>query len=538
MPSTKPDAKASTSSAAIVGRHIAIAAVLIALGNIASRFLGQIRESVTSGLFGATSGIDASAYALASRVPTTLYDFLIGGLVSAALIPVFAELAERDERELGVVAGTIFTVATLFTVTAVALGWIFAPQIGTLLTLSTTDPQLRATTITLIRWMLPATVLMASSGLITGLLQARQKFLLPAFATAVFNVGIILGAALLHRTVGIRSLAIGMLLGACFQVLLQFPGLRGTPLRVGVRLNHPDVRRIGRLYVPVLIGLSFALVGTAVDAALASGVSQGAPAIMRYATTLIQLSLGIISTAVALASLPTLSRHGDDEEGMRQYRRTLALTLKVVMFLILPATALLAALARPVIVLLFQQGAFGAQDTAITTRALLFYLPSLIAAGIDQPLIFAFYARKNTLLPNLVNGVAIAMYLVVAFSTVKIMGVYGLILANGMQWGMHALLMLWFAHRRLDALRNQALFVAFGRGAVASIGAGVMSSLVVMLLFGSVTTKSIALTAIVVAGSIGAVTYLLLARLLRLEAWELFLAGVRGRLRRGRPTSP
>src|SRR4051794_8873120 len=185
-PVVEPAPKVAPKSDAGPGRQIAAAAALIAVGSIASRVIGQVRESVTSGLFGATGGVDASAYALASRVPTTLYDFIIGGLVSAALVPVFAELAERDEHELGVVAGTIFTVTTLLILVLAGLGWIFAPALGKLLTLSAGESPLRTTTTSLIRWMLPATLLMAGSGLITGLLQSRRQFLRPAFATAVF----------------------------------------------------------------------------------------------------------------------------------------------------------------------------------------------------------------------------------------------------------------------------------------------------------------------------------------------------------------
>jgi len=518
--------------AASAGRGIAAAAALIAAGNIASRIFGQIRESVTSGLFGATTSVDASAYALASRVPTTLYDFIVGGLVSAALVPVFSELAEGDKRELGDVAGTVFTAATLLMFAMATLGWLFAPQLGTLLTLTTDTPALRATTTSLIRWMLPASVLMAGSGLLTGLLQAQRRFLLPAFATTVFNLGIIAGAWFFHRQLGVRSLALGMVIGAFAQVLFQLPGLHGTKLRPGLRLRRPAIRRIGLLYAPVVLGLSFALVGTAVDAALASGLQQGAAAIMRYATTLIQLSLGIISTAVSLAALPTLARQGADDADLATYRRTLSLSLQVVMLLILPATAVLAALAQPIVVLLFQQGEFGAIDTDITTRALLFYLPSLVAAAIDQPLIFAFYARKNTLLPNLVNGAAIATYLVVAFATVSTLGVYGLILANGMQWAIHAILMIWFAHRHLDALRGQGLVSAFVKGSIASIVAGLAGYAVLRLLGGSATGKWDALGIIAAGGLTIGIVYLLAARMARLPALELLTRGLRQRIRR------
>lgn len=516
----------------LFGRGIAIAAALIAAGNIASRFFGQVRESVTSALIGATGGVEASAYALAARVPTMLYDFIVGGLVSAALIPVLAELAERDEHELGRVAGTVFSFALLVSTGLAAIAWIFAPALGTLLTLAAGVSPLRDTTISLIRWMLPATVLMSMSGLITGLLQAQRRFLLPAFATTVFNVGIIAGAALLYRVIGVRSLAIGMILGGVLQVLLQLPGLAGTPLRPGLQLRHPEVLRIGTLYLPVLIGLSLGIGGTLVDAALASGLGQGAAAVMRYATTLVQLALGIVSTAVSLAALPTLARQGISETDLHQYRRTLSLSLQVVLLLILPATAALAAFAQPIVVLLFQQGAFGSEDTAITSQALLFYLPSLVAAAIDQPLIFAFYARKNTLLPNMVNGAAIATYLLVAFTTVGRMGVFGLILANGAQWAMHAALMLWFAHRRLDAVRGQGLAEASIKGAAASIVAGIAGYGAMQLLGSPSGGKGDALRVIIVGGACLIVVYGATARLLRLEALELLTGGIRARIGR------
>lgn len=532
----EPAAEPSPASNALrtTGRSIAVAAALIAIGNIASRVLGQVRESVTAGYYGAS--IDASAYALAARVPTTLYDFIVGGLVSAALVPVFSELAERDKRELGTVAGTIFTVATLTIGIIAAIAWLFAPAIGTLMTMNAqpqVQPMLRDTTISLVRWMLPATVLMALAGLITGLLQARRQFLRPAFATAVFNVGIITGALLLNGSLGVRSLAAGMIIGATFQVILQAPGMRGTHLRPGLRLDHPDVRRIGRLYIPVVVGLSFALVGTTADTIMAAGVQDGAPAVMRYATTLVQLALGIIATAVSLAALPTLSRQGAEED-LATFRRTLMLGVKVVLLLILPATALMAALAQPIIVLLFQQGEFGAAETAFTARALLLYLPSLVAAAIDQPLIFAFYARRNTLLPNLVNGVAIVMYLVVAFGTVRILGVYGLILANGVQWVAHALLMLWFAHRRLDALRGQGFGEALLKGTIASGAAGLAAYGVNLLLGDSDISKLGALMVIAAGGIVGGAVYWGLATLLRLEALGVLTAGVGARLARRR----
>lgn len=532
-PTTAPGSEALTptpSAATQVGQGIAAAALLIALGNIASRVLGQARESIIAFLFGTSA--QSSAYAIASAVPTSLYDFIVGGLVSAALVPVFSELADRDEHELGRVAGTVFTVATLAMATAAGIAWIAAQPLGTLLTASAGPSQIRAETISLIRWMLPATMLMALAGLITGLLQARRKFLLPAFSTATFNIGIIVGGLLFTSLLGVRSLAIGMFIGALGQVVMQAPGLRGIRLRPGLLLRHPDVRRIGRLYVPVMLGISFSLVGVVIDRSLAAGISDSAAATMRFATTLIQLALGIVATAISLAALPTLSRQGADDADLGEYRRTLALSIKALLLLLLPVSALLAALAGPISSVLFQWGNTGQGDAAAIAAALLVYLPMLVAAGIDQPLIFAFYARRNTLLPNLVNGGAIAAYLVVALLLVRPLGVYGLILGNVAQWWVHALLMLWFAHRRLDALRGQRLVEAGAKGLVASIVAGLLCFGASQLPSLSADTKLSALLSIFGLGSLGMLAYIAMAYLLRVEVLGVFGQAIRRRLRR------
>lgn len=516
-----------SSSASTVGRGIAIAALLIALGNIASRVLGQVRESVISNLFGLS--VESGAFALAARVPTTLYDLLVGGLVSAALVPVFSELADRDERELGRVAGTIFTVATLLMLLLGGLTWLAAPQFGRLI-----DVNIRAITVTLIRWMLPATVFMALAGLMTGLLQARRRFLLPAFSTAIFNLGIIAGGLALTPALGVRGLALGMSLGALGQVLIQAPGMRGARLRLGLNLGHPEVRRIGKLYLPVLLGLSFSLVGTAIDSVLVSPLNGGAAAAQqRYATTLIQLALGIVATAISLAALPTLARQGSDPNDLREYRRTLALSIKALLLLLLPVTTLLAALAFPISSLLFQFGQATSRDAAAIASALLWYLPMLVAAGIDQPLIFAFYARRNTLLPNLVNGGAIAAYLLVALLTVRSLGVYGLILGNVAQWWLHALLMLWFAHRRLDALRRQRLGEALLKGISASTAAGVICFGLYQQLFSGASYSKLGTLALILGlGSIGLLSYLGIAAYLRIEALHVFAGALLRRRRR------
>ena len=202
------------------------------------------------------------------------------------------------------------------------------------------------------------------------------------------------------------------------------------------------------------------------------------------------------------------------------------------MLLILPATVALIVLARPIVQLLFERNSFTAADTRLTTLALLVYAPSMIAAAIDQPLIFAFYARKNTLLPNLVQGAAIAAYLVVALGTVRWLGMYGLILGNVVQWTVHALVMLFLAHRRLDAVRGQRLGEAALKGVIASLGMGGAMWLALLFL-GNGASQGHALLHLAVGSAVALLSYAGLVLALRLEAGAVFIGSVRARLRRG-----
>lgn len=506
-----------------VARRVAIAALLIAAGNIASRLIGVVREAVIAGLFG--RGADVAAFTAASAVPTIVYDLLVNGAISAALVPVFSAYAEEDESVFWRVAATVINLA-LGSI-ALVVGFLIwqAPAVVTVLA-GGFEPELREQTIVMTRLLLPSVFFMGLSGLITALLYARQRFLLPAFTTSVFNLGIITGAVLLQSWLGPLSLVAGVLLGSVLQVALQLPGLRDAT-RVpflSLDLAHPGVRRILVLYAPVALGIGFSVIGIVLDRHLASRLTPDAIPTMRYATALIQFPLGLVAAAVSFAVLPTLSRQASagDEEA---FRATLAMGIKVVMLLILPATVGLAALAEPVVALLYQRGAFGVEDTQATARALLLYLPGLPAAALDQMILFAFYARQRTLTPNLVQGAAILVYAATALPLLFLtpLGVAALILANSAQWIGHALI-LYLLSRRLVDLGGLRVGETFWKCLVASL---CLFWLAWQL--SGILAFSGPLVALLGAGGSGALAYAGVCLALRVEALDFLIAALRRR---------
>ena len=526
-----PSPAAPAPPTATLFRRVVIAATLIAIGNIASRVLGLARESVIAGLFGAGAAVDA--FTAASTIPTTLYDLLINGAISAALVPVFSEYAEGDEREFWHIASTIINLALLVMTAVVALLIWLAPQvIGLLAGGFRADIRDQATQ--MVRLLLPAAIFMGLSGLITALLYARQRFLLPALTASAYNLGIILGAALLTPLLGPLSLVVGVLAGALLQVLLQLPGLRnsngrqdGVAYQLVLDLRHPGVRRILRLYAPVSLGIGFSIAGTVLDRNLASGLGEAAISTQRFATTLIQFPLGLVAAAVSFAVLPTLSRQagaGDDTA----FRTTLAMGMKVVLLLVLPAAAGLAALAFPITAAIFQRGKFDAADTDTTARALLLYLPGLPAAALDQMLLFAFYAHTRTLAPNLVQGAAVGIYVLTALSLLGAgLGLSALILGNSAQWVGHALILLLLS-RGLVNLRGLRLGEAFWKSVLASLAMGGAAWGLALGL--NTLGAGGALVQLLVAGGASALLYFGLCALLHVEALDFFIAVVRRRL--------
>jgi putative peptidoglycan lipid II flippase len=202
--------------------------------------------------------------------------------------------------------------------------------------------------------------------------------------------------------------------------------------------------------------------------------------------------------------------------------------IKAVLLLILPAAAGLAALALPIVTAVFARRAFGAADAEATARALLLYLPGLPAAALDQMLLFAFYAHKRTLVPNLVQGAAVGLYAITALALLALnLGVGALILGNSAQWVGHALILLLLS-RGLVSLRGLRLGEALLKAVVASAA----MAAVAWGLAAALRPLGGPLVQIAAGGGVGAAVYFGLCVLLRVEALEFFVGAMRARLGR------
>lgn len=514
------------------------AAAILAAGNIASRILGLIRETVKANLFGA-SGLLA-AFEVAAYIPVSLFDLIIGGMVNSSLVPVFSEYGAKERRaELWQVLSMVLSAATLLLLIVVAVVELFTPQVAWVIgARNFTDPALTETAVRLMRLATPAVFFMSIASILTGVLYALKRFAIPAFMGAVLNGAIVISALL--RPSQIDSLVWGLLAGSLLQILLQWPALGRARLRWRLDWQHPAIRRILQLYAPIIGGLIITQLAIALSLNLATRIGDNSIAYMKFATTLIQFPLGLIVTALSIATLPTLSRQALGQLAI--FKHTMAEGIRLVITLIIPATAGLFALAVPIVALLFEHGEFSAQDTQVTALVLRVYLLGLPFAAVDQMLVFASYARKDTLRPALVGVVSILVYLATAVLLRSPLGTVGaawgaavnlegfagfdtlangllsLMVADAVKHVVHTALMVWLLRRQLGGLGGYGVTAVTLKSLVAGTitGAAALGTAIILtpLLPGSFPGKLLLVTA---AGLAGMAAYSLMAVLLNIR---------------------
>jgi putative peptidoglycan lipid II flippase len=526
MAETLPDVTPVAGDNAGLARN----ATIIALGNIASRLLGLVRDRVKSHYFGSTGAV--SAYESAVIIPVTIYDLLIGGLVSSALVPVFSDYLARDRRdELWQLVGTLLAVLAVLLAVFVLLVQFAAPAIATFMA-PTYSPELHALLVRLLRVLVLGLFFMSLAAVLSGLLYALKRFTLPTFTAALFNLGIIAGALLLQNQLGVTSLAVGLLFGAALQVLVQLPGLRGTRLRLGLNWRHPGLRQIGKLYLPIILGLIISNASVLISTRLINSTGERSFAWNDYATSLMQFPLGLVVTAVSVAILPTLSRQAVTSES--EFKATLAQGLRLVLALIIPAVAGMVLLARPITALIYQSGQFTSADSDIVGLVLRIQMLGVFFAAVDQPLIFAFYARKDTLTPALVGIAGVGLYLFVAWfiSLLRPLNLIDLVAANDAQLAAHALVMLNLFRRRQGGFADGSVWSTLGRALLAAAGMSVLAGAalwaVQQLNLPAGLVQRLALVA--VPGAVGVVAYFGLAARLQVGELAQAIALVRRRL--------
>ncbi len=518
------------------GTALARAGVIVSGAFLASRALGWLRVSITTAIFGASPDLDA--FYAAFRIPDLVFQLVAAGALGSALVPVVAGLLARDDRARAWRVAS--TVADLMLVGLLVLSIGFAVAAPVLVPLITPGFDVVQTelTIQLTRIMLLGPVFLALGAVASSVLNASGRFAAAALAPVAYNLAIIGGAVLLSPFLGVRALAIGVVVGSLAHLVVQLPGLRrltGFAFDPRPDLTDPMSGRVFGLMWPRALGLGAGQVTFIINTTLASALGPGAITAYTVGFTVLQLPLGLIAVPLGVVLLPTMSRAlaaGERASFSAMVDRSLRLLAYVMLFL----TAVMIVGRDQIVRLLFEYGRFDVQASNVAADTLMVFAVGLAAHAMIAVLARAFYANQDTRTPVLAAFVSVGVNVTVSVLTVGTLGLSGLALGIALGAWVEVLILLWRLARDIPGLdpgREVRWWLVFGGGSALAGAAGWLVLRLLRELLGADPGKVALAVELTVATAAAAAAYLAFSRALRLgepaAVWSLALRAVRGR---------
>jgi putative peptidoglycan lipid II flippase len=450
---------------------VASAAFIIAAAGILSRLLGLVRDRILAAKFGAGDTLDI--YYAAFRVPDLIYNLLILGALSAAFIPVFTSLlAHEKKEEAWKLANSLLTLAILVLLFICAVFAIFTPFFMKFITPGFSGEKL-AEVIRQTRIMFLSPIFLGISGIFGGILNSFKRFLVYSLAPLMYNLGIILGAVFLVSFFGIIGLAWGVVGGAFFHMLIQYPAVKLSGFRFSPVLDLADshLKKILRLMIPRTMGLAVTQINLLVVTIIASTLSSGSLSIFNFANNLQSFPIGVFAIPFALAVFPTLSHFAAKEE-RGSFISAFSQTFRQIIFFVIPASVFIIVLRAQIVRIILGSGKFDWEDTILTFQALGIFSLSLFAQCLVPLLARSFYALHNTKIPFLTGVASEAINLILALVFSRIYGILGLVWAFSISSMINMFLLFVILHLKMGNLDDKKIISTVAKISLFSLAAG------------------------------------------------------------------
>lgn len=502
-------------------------ALVLMLTITASKFLGLIRDRMLS----ATFTPDNTAVFLASfRIPDLIFQLLIFGALSVAFIPVFTDfLHQKGKDNAFALASDVFNVFILIFCAISLLIAFWAVPLTQLVVPGFSESQ-KITTAHLTQIMLIGQVLLAIGSFFAGVSQSFQRFVIPALAGVFYNLGVILGIILLSPSIGVYGPAVGVILGAFLHVLVQIPLISSLGFKYRFNFNPSSlgVLEICKLMGIRTIGLAVEQINETVGLILASIVSTASVTYLTFAQHLQTVPIGLFGATMAQAALPVLSQEQSKGE-MESFRVTLLTTVHQILFLTLPATAILIVLRVPAVRLVFGASQFNWEATVLTGRTVAFLAVGLTAQSLSLLLVRAFYALKDTKTPVIVSLFSVTLNIILSIFFVQSLhlGVWSLGVAYAVSANLSLFLLVGFLDVRIGKFADSKLLLPALKMCVAALVSAVFLYIPVkyldQLVFDTTRTWNL-MVLTTIAAIFGLGVYLGLVWLMRVKELETFSA--------------
>lgn len=494
------------------------------LGTAVSRVLGLGRELVFAVLFGASGSMDA--FVAAFRIPNLLRDLFAENALSAAFVPVLVQQKEKGRdaanRFASNILNTLLVVVGLIVLAGIPLSsWlarVIAPEFGEI-------PGKLALTGRLTGIMFPFLLFIALAAWAMSILNTQGSFFIPSIAPAFWNVASILVPLAMFAYLKSRGVdpifgaAIGVTAGGLIQFAVQLPSVRRRGFRYTPTLSFrdPEFRKVMALFLPVAVGLSGSRINIFVNTILVTSLPEGSLSWLNYAYRIMHLPLGLFGMAVMAVSLPSFSRLAA-ENRPDDLRRALDDSLKMVLFLTVPSSVLIAALAHPLTSVLYEHGSrFTAADTAPTALALALYMLGVPFISALRNVAGVFYAHHDARAPLIASFAGVGLNIVLNLTLKGPLGLRAFPFSASIAAVVNVLILYLWLPKKIGRFAHRPLALYSGRLLVASLAGGAAAWAAFRALGAAAESSFIAkLAGVAGCGFAGLLIFLLASRLLGL----------------------
>jgi putative peptidoglycan lipid II flippase len=491
-----------------------------------SRVFGFLRDMVIAMAFGSSASADA--FFVAFRIPNMQRRILGEGAVTAAFIPVFTEtLTQKGQDAAWKLTTNLFNIILVVLTATSLLILIFSPAVITVFAPGFIDePGKFELTVKLTRWMAPYLFFIGLAAFCMGILNTLKVFALPAATPILQNMSMILSVLVIAPLMDepIIGLAIGVVVGGALQLLVQLPTVFKNGMRFEKILNfkQDEVVKIARLMGPVVLGLAVYEINIMIDTLIASLLPGGSISYLYYGNRLVQLPLGIFAVALGVALLPTLSTQAANGH-FKELVQTVGFSIRLIMFVTIPATVGLIILREPIINTLWERGEFMASTTEGTAIALLYYSIGLCAYSGIKIIAPAFYSLQDTKTPAKVGIYAMILN---TFLNIILMGPLqhgGLALATSISALFNVALLIYYLRKRLGLMGGRKILRSTLKIFSASVAMGAITYFSRENFFhvsDPLSTRLFVLTGCIF---VGILVYALISHFTKNEEWRFLL---------------
>jgi putative peptidoglycan lipid II flippase len=439
-------------------KKITGAAIIVMTSLVVSRITGYVRTILINNLLTASQSDSLLA---AFRTTDLMYNLLIGGAISAALVPVLSGYLAKDEEEDGWKAiGTFVNVVFLTMIGVCILGVIFAPAVVSM-TASGLHGEKRELTIQLTRILFPSVGFMMLAGITNGVLYSYKRFASAAFAPSVYNLGTALSIFVLSRY-GVRYVAFGVLTSAIVYFVMQisFAWKNLRYYRPRILWKNTGFRRLFKLAIPSLAASAVAQINILISLNFISLFKNDGSITAYYnANDLWQLPYGIFAMGLGTAILPTLSEKLALKQ-VGEFKDILIKGFKTILYLIIPSAVAFMVLSQPVVSVVYKWSQNIGRERIVTAGSiLLLFTAAMIAQSMLALLNRAFYADNDTKTPLYIGTVSIALNFVFCyiFLYTTDLGPAGMSLSYSIQSVVNMAIMMIIISRRMNGMEWKKL---------------------------------------------------------------------------------